>query len=54
MFSQLPACSVSAVLSVMIPHIPVAGMVLVELFRAIRAFEFVAFAGHTHQRDGHQ
>jgi hypothetical protein len=34
--------------------VAVAGVVLVELFRAIGAFEFMAFARHTHQRNGHQ
>lgn len=34
--------------------IPVAGVVLMESFRAVRAFEFMAFAGRTHQTDGHQ
>lgn len=34
--------------------VPVAGVVLVESFRAVFTFEFMAFAGHTHQRDGHQ
>ena len=33
---------------------PVTGVVLMEFFRAIGAFEFVAFTGHTHQRDSHQ
>jgi len=41
-------------MSIMRFRIAVAGVVLVESFRAIRAFEFVAFAGHTHQSNGHQ
>lgn len=32
----------------------VSRVVLVELFRAIGAIEFMAFARHTHQRNGHQ
>lgn len=32
----------------------VAGVMLVEFFRAVFAFEFMAFAGRTRQRDGHQ
>jgi hypothetical protein len=33
---------------------PVAGVVFMELFRAIGPFKFVAFAGCAQQRNGHQ
>jgi hypothetical protein len=33
--------------------LPVARVMLVELFRAIGAFEFMAFAGNAGQRDSH-
>lgn len=32
----------------------VVGVVLVKSFRAVGALEFMAFAGRTRQRDGHQ
>ena len=38
---------------VMLP-IPVAGVVLMELFGAVRPLEFMALAGHTQHRNGHQ
>jgi hypothetical protein len=38
----------------MLLRIAVAGVVLVESFRAVRTFEIMAFAGHTHQSNGHK
>lgn len=32
----------------------VAGVVLMELFGAVRPLEFMAFTGHTQNRNGHQ
>jgi hypothetical protein len=41
-------------MSLMLFRIAVAGVVFVESFRAVRAFEIMAFAGHSHQGNGHQ
>jgi hypothetical protein len=34
--------------------IPVAGVVFMELFGAVRPLEFMALAGHAQDRNGHQ
>lgn len=41
-------------MNLMLFRIAVAGVVLVKSFRAVRAFEIMAFAGHARQRNGHQ
>lgn len=53
MFSQLPAGSVSRLFLVVMSVPPVARVMLMELFGAIRTFEFMAFARHARKRHGH-
>ena len=52
MFSQLSASLVRSAFLVVRLRIAVARVVLMQLFRAIRAIEFVAFAGHAHECNG--
>ena len=38
----------------MLLAVPIAGVVFMELFGAVRPLEFMALARHTHNRNGHQ
>ncbi len=44
----------SAFLVVVMLVVPMAGVMLMELLGAIRAFEFMAFAGNGGKGDGHE
>lgn len=44
----------SGLLLVVMLSVAMAGVVLMELFGAVRTLEIVAFAGHTQNRNGHQ